>query len=184
MSNKILIFAAVLAATVFGPPATAFAAPANKAIAWPAPVPKIAQDPKLSFNGYFKHHQPVKIVFAIGQPGGQTNESLVNAALVINYLRSKGYRYKIHIVFYSKGVLIADRFNGKYSASWGPELDLLSKHGVTFSVCHNAMSLFHVKSDELYPYMRPIPAGILSIAEYEGRGYLPIFNPNSVTGSK
>lgn len=164
---------------------TAYAAPTpENAIRWPAPVPKIPFDSKLSFGGYFKNHQPVKLLFAIGQPGGQTRESLVNAAYVINYLRAKGYKYKIHVVFYSKGVLVADRFNGRFSAGWGPELDVLGKHGVTFSVCHNAMVLFHVKSNELYPFMHPIPAGILSIAEYEGRGYLPIFNPNSVTGGR
>ena len=147
-------------------------------------IPNIPQNPHLSFGGYFKHHQPVKILFAIAQPGSQTTESLVNGALVVKYLLSKGYTYKIHYVFYSKGVLVADRFNQRYSASWGPLLNALHKQGVTFTVCHNAMSLLHVKSNELYPYMRAIPAGILSVVEYEARGYEPIFNPNSITGRK
>jgi intracellular sulfur oxidation DsrE/DsrF family protein len=147
-------------------------------------IPNLPQNPRLSFGGYFKRHQPVKIVFAIGQPGGQTTESLVNGALVIKYLVSKGYKYKIHYVFYSKGVLVADRFNQRYSASWAPLLGALHRSGVTFTVCHNAMALLHVRSDDLYPYMKPIPAGILSLVEYEARGYQPIFNPNSVTGRK
>jgi intracellular sulfur oxidation DsrE/DsrF family protein len=147
-------------------------------------IPNLPQNPRLSFGGYFRRHQPVKILFAIGQPGGQTTESLVNGALVIKYLVAKGYKYKIHYVFYSKGVLVADRFNQHYSASWAPLLDALHRNGVTFSVCHNAMALLHVKSNEVYPYMQVIPAGILSVVEYEARGYEPIFNPNSVTGRK
>lgn len=147
-------------------------------------IPNLPQNPRLSFGGYFKRHQPVKIVFAIGQPGGQTTESLVNGALVIKYLVAKGYKYKIHYIFYSKGVLVADRFNQRYSASWAPLLGALHRNGVTFTVCHNAMALLRVRSDDLYPYMKPIPAGILSLVEYEARGYQPIFNPNSVTGHK
>ena len=154
-----------------------------KSVSFPS-IPNLPQNPHLSFGGYFKHHQPVKILFAIGQPGGQTTESLVNGALVIKYLDSKGYKYEIHYVFYSKGVLVADQFNQRYSASWAPLLGALHRNGVTFSVCHNAMALLHVRSNDLYPYMRPIPAGILSIVEYESRGYQPIFNPNSVTGHK
>ena len=154
-----------------------------KTISFPS-IPNLPQNPRLSFGGYYKLHQPVKIVFAIGQPGGQTTESLVNGALVIKYLVSKGYQYKIHYVFYSKGVLVADRFNQRYSASWAPLLGALHRSGVTFTVCHNAMALLHVRSDDLYSYMKPIPAGILSLVEYESRGYQPIFNPNSVTGHK
>ena len=143
-------------------------------------VPQIQLKPGLSFGGFFKNHQPVKILFAVGQPGPQTKESLINGALVIKYLRAHGYKYKIHYVFYSRAVAIADTFNQKYS-SWGPLLRALHKDGVTFSVCHNAMVLFHVKSSEVYPFMKVIPAGILSIAEYEMRGYSPVFNPNTET---
>jgi len=146
-------------------------------------VPNIPIKPGLSYGGYFKHHQPVKILFAVGQPGEQTSESLVNAALVIKYLVHKGYKYKIHFVFYSKGVLVADRLSQKYSAGWGPLLHALHERGVTFSVCHNAMVLLHVHTNEIYPFMRVIPAGILAVAEYEHRGYSPVFNPNSVTGA-
>jgi len=146
-------------------------------------VPNIPIKPGLSYGGYFKHHQPVKILFAVGQPGEQTSESLVNAALVIKYLVHKGYKYKIHFVFYSKGILVTDRLSQKYSAGWGPLLHALHKRGVTFSVCHNAMALLHVHTNEIYPFMQVIPAGILSVVEYEGRGYFPVFNPNSVTGA-
>ena len=143
-------------------------------------VPNIPLKPGLSYGGFFKNHQPVKIVFAVGQPGPQTKESLINGALVIKYLRAHGYKYKIHYVFYSRAVAIADTFSQKYS-SWAPLLRALRKEGVTFSVCHNAMVIFHVKSSDVYPFMKVIPAGILSVAEYEMRGYSPIFNPNTET---
>lgn len=141
-------------------------------------VPNIPLKPGLSYGGFFKEHQPVKILFAVGQTGPQLKESLINAALVIKYLKAKGYAYKIHFVFYGKAVWVADSFNQKYS-NWAPLLDALRKQGVTFSVCHNAMVLFHVKSADVYPFMTVIPAGILSIAEYEMKGYSPIFNSNS-----
>ena len=152
------------------------------AVSFPS-VPNIPVASDLSFHGFFRHHQPVKILFAIGQPGGQTSESLINAALVIKYLESKGYRYKIHFVFYSKGVLVADRLNQRYSAGWAPLIEALHRKGVTFSVCHNAMVLLHVKRAEVFPFMQIAPAGILSVVEYQDKGYVPIFNPNSVTGA-
>lgn len=143
-------------------------------------VPNIPLDNKISFNGFFKSHQPVKIVWAIGQPGVQATESLWNAALVIKYLQAHHYKYRIHIVLYSKGVLLADVFSSHFN-TWGPLLRKLHAAGVTFTVCHNAMYLFHVRTKDLYPFMHPIPAGILSVVEYEMRGYSPIYNPNSVT---
>ncbi len=140
-------------------------------------VPNIPLKPGLSYGGFFKKHQPVKILFAVGQPGPQLKESLINAALAIKYLKAKGYSYKIHFVFYGKAVLAADAANQKYS-NWAPLLDALHKQGVTFSVCHNALVSLHVKSADVYPFMMVIPAGILSITEYEMKGYSPIFNPN------
>ncbi len=182
MYKNIRILLAVLSAALLWGCGKGSASPSSQRILEFPNIPNIPQNPHLSFGGYFKHHQPVKILFAIGQPGGQVTESLVNGALVLRYLAARGYRYKIHYVFYSKGVLVADEFNQRYSAGWGPLLNALHKQGVTFSVCHNAMALLHVKSNELYPYIRPIPAGILEIVKYEERGYAPIFNPNSVTG--
>lgn len=143
-------------------------------------VPPIPLKPGLSFNGFFKEHQPVKILFAVGQPGPQLKESLINGALVIKYLKAHNYKYKIHYVFYSRAVGVTDEFNQKYS-NWSPLLHRLHDEGVTFSVCHNAMVLFHVKSADVYSFMKVIPAGILSITEYEVRGYSPIFNPNTET---
>ncbi|MHB1586573.1 MAG: DsrE family protein [Acidiferrobacteraceae bacterium] len=141
-------------------------------------VPNLRQNPHLSYGGFFRKHQPVKILFAVGQPGPQLKESLINSALVIRYLKSKGYRYKVHIVFYSKAVLVTDEYNQKYAA-WAPLLRALHRQGVTFTVCHNAMELFHVKSPDVYSFMHVIPAGILSIVQYEMEGYSPVFNPNS-----
>ena len=143
-------------------------------------VPQIPLKKGLSFGGFFRHHQPVKLVFAVGQPGPQVTESLWNAALCITYLQHKHYRYKMHVVFYSRGDLVADMFSEKYS-KWAPLLRRLHREGVTFTVCHNAMYLLHLHTQDIYPFMKVIPAGILSIAEFEMRGYMPIFNPNSVT---
>ncbi|MCL4542698.1 MAG: DsrE family protein [Deltaproteobacteria bacterium] len=141
-------------------------------------VPMLRQNPKLSFGGFLKAHQPIKIVFSVGASGPQLRESLMNAALVIRYLKSKGYRYKIHFVLYGKAVLAADQFNGKY-AIWTSLLRALNKHGVTYSVCHNSIEALHLKSSDIYPFMHIIPAGILSVTEYEMRGYSVIVNPNS-----
>ena len=141
-------------------------------------IPDVPLKPGLSYGGFFKQHQPVKILFAVGRPGLQLKESLTNAALVINYLKAKGYKYKIHFVLYGKAVLAADVFNQKYS-NWTPLLEDLHKQGVTFTVCHNSMVFLQVKSADVYPFMKVIPAGILSVAEYEMKGYSPIFNSNS-----
>ncbi len=152
---------------------------ANASMTFPG-VPNIPIKKGISFNGFFRNHQPVKLLFAVAQPGPQVTESLWNAALCIKYLQRMHYRYKMHVVFYSGGVKVANMFSEKNS-KWAPLLRKLHKEGVTFSVCHNAMVLFHLRTRDIYPYMRVIPAGILSIAEYEMRGYQPIFNPNSVS---
>lgn len=177
-SYKSLVVISAVALGLMSAPALSYGANPS-GVSFPG-VPNIPLDSKISFNGFFRKHQPVKIVWGIGQPGAQTTESLWNAALVIKYLQAHHYRYKIHVVLYSKAVLLGDMFNAHFN-TWGPLLRKLSKEGVTFTVCHNAMYLFHVHTKDLYPFMHPIPAGILSIVEYEMRGYSPIFNPNSVT---
>ena len=129
----------------------------------------------LSYDGFFKKHQPVKIVFGVSDPGGQMKESLTNAAYTIKYLKEKGYSYKIQVVLYGRAVLPADPFNQEYSG-YSPLMEALHKQGVEFLICNNSLSSLNLQADELYPYMKVIPAGILQIVKMQMQGYAYISN--------
>lgn len=138
-------------------------------------VMTVPENPKLSFGGYFKNHQPVKIVFSASDPGKPFQESLNNAALVIRYLKARGYRYDIQFVLYGKATFAADSFSQRYS-NYGPLMRALHKAGVQFRVCHNSMYALHIKQDDLYSYMKVIPAGILQLVKKQMQGYAYIRN--------
>ena len=138
-------------------------------------VMTVPENPKLSFGGYFKHHQPVKIVFSASDPGKPFQESLNNAALVIRYLKARGYRYEIQFVLYGKATFVADAFSDRYS-NYEPLMRALHKAGVQFRVCHNSMYALHIKQSDLYSYMKVIPAGILQLVKKQMQGYAYIRN--------
>ncbi len=138
-------------------------------------VPDIPVPPELSYEGYFDEHSPVKLVFGVSDPGAQLKESLINAAYTIRYLRPRGIPYRIQIVLYARAVLSASVFSEAYG-SYAPLLDALNRHGVEFRVCNNSMEALHVQADDLYSYMKVIPAGILQIVKKQMQGYAYISN--------
>lgn len=133
----------------------------------------IPQD--LDYGGFFKAHQPVKILFGVSDPGAQLKESLTNAALIIRYLKSRGYRYDIHFVLYGKAVWAADSFNQQFGG-YAAQLEALSQQGVSFSVCYNSLESLGVNRDDVYGYMKIIPAGILQIVKKQMEGFVYISN--------
>lgn len=134
------------------------------------PIPK-----KLNFGGFFKTHQPVKIMFGVSDPDAQLKESLTNAALIIRYLKSRGYRYNIDIVLYGKAVQAADSFNQQFGG-YAAQLDALHQQGVTFNVCYNSLESLSIESDTIYDYMEIVPAGILQIVKKQLEGFAYISN--------
>ncbi|OBS10512.1 DsrE family protein [Acidihalobacter prosperus] len=138
-------------------------------------IQSVPVTPDLNFGGYFKQHQPVKIVFGVADPGNQLKESLINAAATVRYLKSKGYRYEIQIVLYGRAILTADQWKQEYS-SYGAQFQALHAQGVQFRVCHNSMYSLHVKADDIYPYMKIVPAGILQLAKKQMQGFAYISN--------
>ncbi len=134
------------------------------------PIPK-----NMDFGGFFKTHQPVKVMFGVSDPGAQLKESLTNAALIIRYLKSRGYRYNIDIVLYGKAVQAADSFNQQFGG-YAAQLDALHQQGVTFSVCYNSLESLNIDSDTVYDYMTIVPAGILQIVKKQLQGFAYISN--------
>ncbi len=131
--------------------------------------------PDMNFGGFFKQHQPVKIVFGVADPGNQLKESLINAAATVRYLKSKGYRYEIQFVLYGTAVLTADAWKQKYS-SYDAQFQALHEQGVQFRVCHASMYSLHIASGDVYSYMKVVPAGILQLAKKQMQGYAYISN--------
>ncbi|WP_197495915.1 DsrE family protein [Acidihalobacter yilgarnensis] len=131
--------------------------------------------PDMNYGGFFKSHQPVKLVFGVANPGAQLKESLINTAATVRYLKSKGYRYEIQIVLYGRAVLTADQWKQEYS-SYSAQFQALHEQGVQFRVCHNSMYSLHVKADDIYPYMKIVPAGILQLTKKQMQGFAYISN--------
>ncbi|MHB1529872.1 MAG: DsrE family protein [Acidiferrobacteraceae bacterium] len=138
-------------------------------------VPPVPHVKGLNFDGFFKRHQPVKLVFGISNPGAQMKESLTNAALVIQYLRRRGYPYHVEVVLYGKAVLAVDSWKQRYSV-YQDLVTRLNGAGVQFRVCYNSMYTLHVKPKDLYPFVKIVPAGILQLVKKQMQGYTVILN--------
>lgn len=138
-------------------------------------VASVPLPPGLSFGGFFRHHQPVKVVFGISDPGPQLKESLINASLMIQYLKAHGYRYRMQMVLYGKAVFAVDQWKMQYS-QYKDLMEKLHAEGVQFRVCYNSLHQLHVARSDVYPYVRVIPAGLLQIVKKQMQGYAYISN--------
>lgn len=166
LSILLLLLGTTVLAAADAPPGAVPQFPGIESI----PLPKA-----MGYGGFFKDHQPAKVVFGVSDPTGQLKESLTNASLIIRYLKHKGYRYEIQFVLYGKAVFAADMWNQRYSG-YGDLMKALHKQGVEFRVCYNSMHSLGVKKDDVFPYMKVIPAGILQLIKKQMQGYAYISN--------
>ncbi|MEJ2761907.1 MAG: DsrE family protein [Gammaproteobacteria bacterium] len=139
-------------------------------------IPDVPVPPGLGYGGYFKDHQPVRIVFGVSDPDGALKEALTNAAYTIKYLAPRHVKYQIQIVLYRNAVRAADEFSDRY-AGFGPLMRALHDHGVEFRVCNNSMHALGMHPGDVYEYMKVIPAGILQISKKQMQGYSYISSP-------
>lgn len=155
---------------------TVFAASPNKleAIEF-SNIPEIEVPAGVDYGQFFSKKNPAKIVFGVSDPGHQLKESLTNAAYTIKYLKPRGIPYEIEIVLYGKAILTTNSFNEEY-ASYAALYSELNKHGVVFSICNNSIAAFNESTDDLYGYMKIIPAGILQLAKKQMQGFSYIHN--------
>ena len=138
-------------------------------------IPEIAVPEGMGYGGFYTTHNPPKIVFGVSDPGHQLKESLTNAAYTIKYLKPRGISYQIELVLYGKAILTANSFNEKY-ASYAALYNELNKHGVVITICNNSLAALDESADDLYDYMKIIPAGILQIAKKQMQGFAYIHN--------
>lgn len=176
IQNRPRLSTAALASTIFLLGAlVALPGFAGRAPAFPN-IPNVPVPSGASYGGYFKTHQPVRIVFGVSDPDAALKESLTNAAYTIKYLAPRHIEYRIQIVLYSSAVRAADTFSNRY-AGYGPLMRALHDNGVQFRVCNNSMHAVGVPADELYGFMKVTPAGILQIVKKQMQGYTYISNP-------
>jgi len=138
-------------------------------------VPEIPVPEGLNYGQFFTKDNPAKIVFGVSDPGHQLKESLINAAYTIKYLKPRGIPYQIELVLYGKAILPANSFNEEY-AGYAAMFNELNKHGVVFSICNNTIEAIGESRDDLYEYMKVIPAGILQITKKQMQGFAYIHN--------
>ena len=138
-------------------------------------VPEFPVPEDLNYGQFFTKGNPAKIVFGVSDPGHQLKESLINAAYTIKYLKPRGIPYQIELVLYGKAILPANSFNEKY-AGYAALFNELNNHGVVFSICNNTIEAIGESRDDLYEYMKVIPAGILQITKKQMQGFAYIHN--------
>ncbi|WJW74282.1 DsrE family protein [Thiohalobacter sp. IOR34] len=165
----------LLGAWLLCPPAGLSAGEPAAQIEFPN-IPHLPLPEGIGFDGFFETHNPVRIVFGVSDPGSQLKESLTNAAYTIKYLKPRDIPYEIELVLYGRAVLAANSFNEKYGG-YAPLIEALHAQGVTFSVCNNSLAHLGEPADDLYDFMRIIPAGILQLTRRQMQGYAYISNP-------
>lgn len=138
-------------------------------------IPEIGVPEGMGYGGFYTKQNAPKIVFGVSDPGHQLKESLTNAAYTIKYLKPRGIPYQIELVLYGKAVLTANSFNEKY-ASYSALYNELNKHGVVITICNNSLAALDESADDLYDFMKIVPAGILQIAKKQMQGYAYIHN--------
>lgn len=138
-------------------------------------IPDIPVPEEMGYENYFQNHKVVKIVFGVSDPNHQLKETLTNAAYSIKYLYPHDITYEIEIVLYGKAVLPANSFNEEY-AGYSELMEKLNKEGVVFTVCNNSLSALKQSRDDLYPYMKVVPAGILELVKKQMQGFSYIHN--------
>jgi len=78
-------------------------------------------------------------------------------------------------VLYGKAVLPTNIFNEEY-AGYSELMEKLNKEGVVFTVCNNSLSVLKQSRDNVYPYMKIVPAGILELVKKQMQGISYIHN--------
>ncbi len=165
--------AAAVALAILAAPLIARPGFAAKAPSFPN-VPDVPVPHGVSYGGYFKTHKLVRIVFGVSNDVS-LKESLTNAAYTIKYLVPRHVRYRIQIVLYSGAVRAGDEFSNRYGG-YAPLIRALHAHGVQFRVCHNSMKAVGLTADQLYGFMKVVPAGILQLTKKQMQGYAYINN--------
>jgi len=140
-------------------------------------IPDIPIPEGVDFEGFFQKDQPVKIVFGIADPGRQMMESLTNAAYSIMYLKPRGIPYQMQVVIYARGTRAANQFSEEH-AGYIPLMEALHRQGVEFRVCNNSLGALGIGMDDLHPFMKVVPAGILQLTKMQMQGYAYISNPD------
>jgi len=138
-------------------------------------VPDIPVPKDISYDNYFQIQDVVKIVFGVSDPKHQLKETLTNAAYSIKYLYPRDIKYEIEIVLYGNAVLATNIFNEEY-AGYSELMEKLNKEGVVFTVCNNSLSALKQSRDDVYPYMKVVPAGILELVKKQMQGFSYIHN--------
>ena len=127
-----------------------------------------------NFHGQLKKTGVVKVVFGIsGSSLENLFETFGNIYYMARYLKLHKIPYKMAVVVY--GIMASylykkDKFIAK-------PLLRSYKDGVKFYVCYNALMVSHLIKPIIFPFVKPVPMGILKIYELRKRGYLYFTNP-------
>ncbi|MHB1664987.1 MAG: DsrE family protein [bacterium] len=131
------------------------------------PLPVFAMQ-NANYGGFYKNYnKPVKIVVGVNMPGQQFGISMLNVKHAIKYLKSKGKKYSIQVVFYGPIVkLLIPKHKMCYNM-----INMLRSEGVIFRVSKNALMLNHVNFKNIPRFIKIIPGGTLQIFKKINEGY-------------
>ena len=110
-----------------------------------------------------KHHA----IFQLSEPEGPEWSTVV---VRVNNMRTafeKDGGVQIEVVFFGAGVNMLRKTNSAYEQ----RLKQLSDNGVILSACQNAMRLFNVKTEDLFPFAAQVDAGVAELTRKQEAGW-------------
>ncbi len=125
-----------------------------------------------NYGGFYKNYnKPVKMVIGVNMPGQQFGISMLNVKHAIKYLKSKGKKYLIQVVFYGPIVKLLISSHNKHNKMYDNIINNLRSEGVSFRVSKNALRLNGVNSKNILSFIKIIPGGTLQVFKKINEGY-------------
>lgn len=100
--------------------------------------------------------------------------TLGNVRNMAAYYREHGESFVIEVL--ANAAAVKAYCGGSANAACGTtdlmdDMSGLSEGGIVFTACSNALKANSIKPDQLYPFVKVVPAGVVELAERQAEGY-------------
>lgn len=92
---------------------------------------------------------------------------LQNVKNMAAFYQEKSISYRIEVVANAQAVTELSR----NIQTFGVTFTSLAEQGISFAACRNALRNLSIGAEQLYPFVKTVPAGIVELAERQREGY-------------
>ena len=110
----------------------------------------------------------MKVIFHIDE-NEKWKMTLGNVKNMLNYASNEDIKFKIEIL--ANGAAVTEFKSENKSNENYKILKELSDQNVDIAVCKNALSAFEISENEIYPFIRTVPAGVVELTIKQDEGY-------------